>query len=132
MGEVVITLPLPPGVRSRALSCTFKRTQLCATLKGAAEPLLNVEVLPTHPLPHLAHLSHLTRLSYLVIAHTGAAERRSARWMRLDVARRDTTALAREAGAPQCAAWCTVLGAPHRAPYSARHIHHIQHYYHPI
>eukprot|EP00964_Phaeocystis_antarctica_P144626 scaffold110474_cov54-Phaeocystis_antarctica.AAC.1 len=45
MGEVVITLPLPPGVRSRALSCTFKRTQLCATLKGAAEPLLNVEVL---------------------------------------------------------------------------------------
>ena len=55
MGEVVITLPLPPGVRSRALSCTFKRTQLCATLKGAAEPLLNVEVLPTHYLPNSPH-----------------------------------------------------------------------------
>ena len=75
MAEVVITLPLPPGVKSRAISCTFKRTQLCATLKGAAEPLLNVEVLPlptTACLPHLTHLSYLTHLPHLTRA--GAAE----------------------------------------------------------
>ena len=49
--EVVVTLPLPAGVRSRAISCTFKTTQLRAALKGAAEPLLNVEVPHTSALP---------------------------------------------------------------------------------
>ena len=49
--ELVLTLPLPAGVRSRAISCTFKTTQLRAALKGAAEPLLNVEVPHTSALP---------------------------------------------------------------------------------
>ena len=65
--EVVVTLPLPAGVRSRAISCTFKTTQLCAALKGAAEPLLNVEVPHTSvlPLPTLARppISHRPRSS---------------------------------------------------------------------
>ena len=49
--EVVVTLPLPAGVRSRAISCTFKTTQLRAALKGAAEPLLHIEVPHTSALP---------------------------------------------------------------------------------
>ena len=49
--EVVVTLPLPGGVSARAISCTFKTTQLRAALKGAAEPLLNVEVPHTSALP---------------------------------------------------------------------------------
>ena len=49
--EVVVTLPLPAGVRSRAISCTFKTSGLRAALKGAAEPLLHVEVPHSSALP---------------------------------------------------------------------------------
>ena len=45
MSEVVVCVPVPPGVKSRDLACTFKRRQLVATLKGAASPLLRVDEL---------------------------------------------------------------------------------------